>query len=121
MSGINNIYILNLTTVAKLLQYSGSRVEHRDGFSSDKQFAVKSKMVNLVWISGFDKNMGVLVKTVRVGCVQIEIKMKKNKKTKSLKHQAIGFKILRQISGSRVLFLALGRMTYSHFPNWIFI
>ena len=78
-------------------------------------------MVNLVWISGFDKNRGVLVKTVRVGCVQIEIKMKKNKKKKSLKHQAIGFKILRQIRGSQVLFLALGRMTYSHFPNRIFI
>ena len=61
------------------------------------------------------------MKTMRVGCVQIEIKMKKNKKKKSLKHQAIGFKILRQIRGSRVLFLALGRMTYSHFPNRIFI
>ena len=56
---------------------------------------MKSKMVNLVWISGFDKNRGVLVKTVRVGCVQIEIKMKKNKKKKSLKHQAARFKILR--------------------------
>ena len=69
MSGINNIYILNPTAVAKLLQYSGSRFEHRDGFSLYKRFAVKSKMVNLVWISGFDKNRGVLVKTVRVGCV----------------------------------------------------
>ena len=69
MSEINNIYILNPTTVAKLLQYSGSRVEHRDGFSSYKRFAMKSKLVNLVWISKFDKNRGVLVKTVRVGCV----------------------------------------------------
>ena len=34
--GINKIYILNPTAVAKLLQYSGSRVEHRDGFSSYK-------------------------------------------------------------------------------------
>ena len=58
MSGINNIYILNPTAVAKLLQYSGSRVEHRDEFSSYKRFAVKSKMVNLVWILGFDKNRG---------------------------------------------------------------
>ena len=78
-------------------------------------------MVNLVWISGFDKNRGVLVKIVRVGCVHIEIKMKKNKKKKSLKPQATGFKILRQIRGSRVIFLTLGRMTYSHFPNRIFI
>ena len=53
--------------------------------------------------------------------MQIEIKMKKNKKKKSFKHQATGFKILRQIRGSRVLFLALGRMTYSHFSNQIFI
>ena len=35
--GINKIYNLNSpTAVAKLLQYSGSRVEHRDGFSSHK-------------------------------------------------------------------------------------
>ena len=31
--GINKIYILNLTAVAKLLQYSGSRIEHKDVFS----------------------------------------------------------------------------------------
>ena len=35
-SGINKIYILNHTAVAELLQYSGSRVEHRDEFSSYK-------------------------------------------------------------------------------------
>ena len=34
--GINKIYILNPTAVAELLQYSGSRVEHGDGFSSYK-------------------------------------------------------------------------------------
>ena len=34
--GINTICILNSTAVAKLLQYSGSRVEHKDGFSSYK-------------------------------------------------------------------------------------
>ena len=43
--GVRNQQILD---IAKLLQYSGSRVEHRDGFSSYKRFAVKSKMVNLV-------------------------------------------------------------------------
>ena len=31
--GINKIYILNPTVVVKLLQYSGSRVELKDGFS----------------------------------------------------------------------------------------
>ena len=31
--GINNIYILNPIVIAELLQYSGSRVEHGDGFS----------------------------------------------------------------------------------------
>ena len=34
--GINKIYILNPTAVAELLQNSGSRVEHRDEFSSYK-------------------------------------------------------------------------------------
>ena len=33
---INKIYILNHTAVAELLQYSGSRVEHMDEFSSHK-------------------------------------------------------------------------------------
>ena len=56
--GINKIYILNPTAVVKLLQYNGSRVEHRDGFSSYKRVAVKSKMVNLVWILRFDENNG---------------------------------------------------------------
>ena len=55
-------------------------VEHRDEFSLYKRFVVKSKMVNLVWIMGIYKNNGILVKTVRVGYVQTEIKMKKNKK-----------------------------------------
>ena len=34
--GIKKIYILNPTAVIKLLQYSGSRVEYMDGFSSYK-------------------------------------------------------------------------------------
>ena len=37
-------------------------------------------MVYSIWNSGFDKNRGILVKTMRVGCVQIEIKIKVNKK-----------------------------------------
>ena len=31
-----NLYLIPPTSVAWLLQYSGSRVEHRDGFSSRK-------------------------------------------------------------------------------------
>ena len=62
-----------------------------------------------------------MIKTVVYGGLQAENKMKKNKKKNSLKHQATGVEVLRQMRGSRVLFLALGRMTYSHFPNRIFI
>ena len=41
--GINNIIKPKFppTAVAKLLQYSGSRVEHRDEFSLHKLFTVK--------------------------------------------------------------------------------
>ena len=35
------------TAVVKLLQYSGSRVEHRDGFSSYKLFVSWFKMLRL--------------------------------------------------------------------------
>ena len=41
--GINKIYILNPTVVVKLLQYSDSRVEHRDRFSSYKLIYSESK------------------------------------------------------------------------------
>ena len=56
-----------------------------------------------------------LIKTVVYGGLQAEYKMKKNKKENSLKHQATGVEVLGQRRGSRVIFLALGRMTYSHF------
>ena len=39
--------------------------------------------MNLICILGFDKNRGI-------GCVQIEIKMNKNKKENFLKHWATG-------------------------------
>ena len=51
-----NLYPRVSTTVVKLLQYSSSRVELRDGFSSHKLFTVKAKMVNLVWIFRVGKN-----------------------------------------------------------------
>ena len=62
-----------------------------------------------------------LIKTIVYGGLQTENKMKKNKKKNFLKHRATGVEVLGQMRGSRVLFLALGRMTYSHFPNRIFI
>ena len=58
-SGINKIYnLIPPTIVAWLLQYSGSRVEHRDGLSSHKGLIVRFKMVNSIWILGFHKNSG---------------------------------------------------------------
>ena len=48
------------------------------------------------------------IKTVRVGWLQADNIMKKNKKKNSLKHRATGVEVLGQMRGSRVLFLALG-------------
>ena len=53
----------------------------------------------------------VLIKTIVYGGLQAENKMKKNKKKNSLKHRATGVEVLGQMRGSRVLFLALERMT----------
>ena len=54
-----NLYLIPPTIVAWLLQYSGSRVEHKDGFSSHKWITMKFKMVNLFWILRFGKNSGL--------------------------------------------------------------
>ena len=51
-----NLYPRVSTAVARLLQYSSSRVELRDGFSLHKWFTVKFKMVNSIWILRFGKN-----------------------------------------------------------------
>ena len=48
-------------------------------------------------------------------------KTRKMIKEISLKYQDTGLRILRQLRVSRVHFLALGRMTYSHLSNRIFI
>ena len=47
------------TVVAWLLQYSGSRVENKDGFSSHQRLTVRFKMVNFFWILSFSKNSGL--------------------------------------------------------------
>ena len=53
--------------------------------------------------------------------IKNKISKKKMIKEISLKYQDTGLRILRQLRVSRVHFLALGRMTYSHIPNRIFI
>ena len=45
---------------SKLWQYTGSRVEHRDRFSSCNRLTIKAKMVNSIWILRFCKNSEVL-------------------------------------------------------------
>ena len=71
-------------------------------------------MVNSLWIWDFCKN-GVIggLKTANKN----EIERKKN----SLKSRATGLEVLGLLRDPRVLFLAFGRMTYSHFPNRIFV
>ena len=74
------------TSVVKLLQYNGSRVEHRDGFSSYKRFTMRFKNGEFQFgFSGLGKNR-------RVDGLQTENKMKKFKKKNSLKHWATGFR-----------------------------
>ena len=53
-----NLYPRIPTVVAKLLQYSGSRVELRDGFSSYKMILQYVKMVNFTLDLGCCKNSG---------------------------------------------------------------
>ena len=59
------INLIPPTAIAWLLQYSGSRVEQRDGFSSCKLFAVGSKRWISLWIKG-------VVKIVEVNGLQAE-------------------------------------------------
>ena len=53
---IKFINVIPPTAVAWLLQYSASRIEHRDGFYSHKRLTMRFKMVNLFWILRFGKN-----------------------------------------------------------------
>ena len=61
------------------------------------------------------------VKTVVCGGLQVENKMNKNVKRELLEALGHWGWIPMVTKGSRVYFLALGRMTYSHFSNRIFI
>ena len=65
-------------------------------------------------------DFGVWLKTR--GMVVCKLKMNKIKcKIELLKVSGHWFRVLRQLTCPRVFFLALGSMTYSHFPNRIFI
>ena len=65
--------------------------------------------MNLIWISGFDKSRGILVKTVRVGCVQIKNKISKEKcKIESFEVSGHWFRVLRQPTCPRVFFPRVG-------------
>ena len=65
----------------------------------------------------FTLDFRLFIKTVELVIWRLPVKCKKN----SFKSRATGFGVLWQLRGPRVHFLVLGRMTYSHFPNWIFI
>ena len=56
-----------------------------------------------------------------IGWSEIENKLKKNNKRNLLEVSGYWAEILRRLRGPRVHFLALGKMTYSHFQNRIFI
>ena len=68
----------------------------------------------------FDLDFKVVIKTG--GLVVCKLKINKIKcKIELLKVLGHWFRVLRQLTCPRVFFLALGSMTYSHFPNRIFI
>ena len=58
---------------------------------------------------------------VMVGWLEIENKLKKNNKRSLLEVSGHWAEVLRRLRGPQVHFIALGRMTYSHFLNRIFI
>ena len=65
--------------------------------------------MNSIWISGFDKNRGVLVKTVRVGCVQTENKLsKKNCKIELLELSGYWMRVLQVTERSSGSFPRVG-------------
>ena len=67
----------------------------------------------------FNLDFQVWVKKQGIGCVQIENKIRKKKRKELLEVSATGLGFLGQPTCPQVFFLALGRMTYSHFPNRI--
>ena len=72
-----NLYPKASTAVAKLLQYSGLGSNSGMGF-------LRTNDSQLIENGEFQFGFGVLLKTVRVGWLQADNKMKKNKKNNSL-------------------------------------
>ena len=69
----------------------------------------------------FNLDFGVLVKTMRIGGLQDKNKIRKKCKIEPLKVLGHWRWIPRETEGFQGPFLALGRITYSHLPNRIFI
>ena len=89
MRNQQNLYPKAPTAVAKLLQYSGLGSNSRMGFlhTNDSQ---------LIETGEFQFGFGVLLKTVRVDCLQAENKISKKFKIEgSLKRWVIGVMSLR--------------------------
>ena len=79
MRNQQNLYPKSPTIVAKLLQYNGLGSNSGMGF-------LRTNDSHLIEAGEFQFGFGVLLKTVRVGWLQADNKMKKNKKKNSLKH-----------------------------------
>ena len=71
----------------------------------------------LIQNGDFTLDFRLFIKTVGLVIWGLPVKCKKN----YLKSRAIVFRVLGKLRGPRVHFLTLRRMTYSHFPNRIFI
>ena len=69
----------------------------------------------------FNLDFGVLVKTVGIGGLQAENKIRKKCIIEPLGVLSHWGWIPKATKGFQGPFLALGRMTYSHLPNQIFI
>ena len=69
----------------------------------------------------FSLDFKVLVKTVRIGGLQAENKIRKKCKIEPLEVLGHWGWILRAAEGFQGPFLALGKITCSHLPNRIFI
>ena len=101
------------TAVVKLLQYSGLGSNTGMGFLRTNDLSeVKNGELNLDF-KVLGKNSGLVVCKLKINKIKCKIEL--------LKVLGHWFKVLRQLTCPRVFFLALGNMTYSHFPNRIFI
>ena len=110
MRNQQNLYPKAPTTVEKLLQYSGLGSNSGIGF-------LRTNDSKVIETGEFQFRFGVLLKTVRVDCLQAENKISKKCKIEFLVvlgHWGWGPGATEVLQG---IFLALGRMTYSHLPN----